>query len=140
MAASPNINESLSLTHTLVAVTGGTTSASSPKVISTTGRIMQTGNTVAAGVQPVTETAVAINISTLNGPLGRFAIKNLDTVYNLQILTALTGGQPIITLLPGEHAQARFDSAITAPAVVAVVGAGGTGPAAVMMEYVICEA
>jgi hypothetical protein len=128
----PNITESLSLTHAVVAVAPAV--SSSPKSVSiATTRINQTGSGVASGIQAVTATAAAIDIGALEGAaLGRFAIKNLDGTNNLTILPAVAGAA-FLTLLPGEMAQGRFASGVTAPAAQSSAGT-------VLMEFIICQA
>jgi hypothetical protein len=122
----------MSLTHQIVATPPA--AASSPKSVSISGmKVSQTSSAVASGVQNVTTSAAPIDIGTLTGnPLGRFAIKNLDGTNSLTIETTTSSGVAFITLLPGEMAQGRFDSTITAPAVL------GSGP--LLMEYIICGA
>jgi hypothetical protein len=94
-------------------------------------KINQTGNNVASGIQIVGTTAAVINIGAVaGGTLGRFAIKNLDGANNLSVLPAVAG-TAFITLLPGEMCQGRFDTTVTAPAVLA-------SAAGVLMEYIVC--
>jgi hypothetical protein len=129
---SPNITESLSLTHAITPAAPGI--PSSPKTVSmAASKINQTGSGVSSGIQTVTTTAAVIALGALaGGTLGRFAIKNLDGTNNLSILPAVAG-TAFLTLLPGEMAQGRFDAGVTAPAVVA-------SGAPLLMEYVVCEA
>jgi hypothetical protein len=128
---SPNITESLSLTHAITPAAPGV--PSSPKTVSmAAAKIQQNGSGVESGIQTVTATAAPIALGALTGAtLGRFAIKNLDGANNLSILPAVAG-VAFLTLLPGEMAQGRFDPGVTAPAVVST--------ATVLMEYIVCEA
>jgi hypothetical protein len=130
--AAQNITESMSLTHAVVATSPAAPSSPKTVAISST-KINQTGSAVASGIQSVTTSAAAIDIGALGaGALGRFAVKNLDGTNNLTVLSAIAG-TAFLTLLPGEMAQGRFASAVTAPAVSASAGT-------VLMEYVICAA
>ncbi|HEX3340606.1 MAG TPA: hypothetical protein VHT68_15715 [Pseudolabrys sp.] len=95
-------------------------------------KIQQTGSGVSSGIQSVTTTAAVIALGALaGGVLGRFSIKNLDGTNNLSVLPDVAG-VAFITLLPGEMAQGRFDTGVTAPAVVS--------SATALMEYIVCEA
>jgi hypothetical protein len=128
-----NITETMSLTHAVLATAPA--SGTSPKSVAIGAtKINQTGSRAVLGVQEATATAVAIDISPLGGGvLGRFAFKNLDGTNDLILLTQVTTGIAFVSLLPGEMAQGRFGSGVTAPAVQSSTGT-------VLYEYVICEA
>jgi hypothetical protein len=130
---SPNITETLSLTHAVVATAPA--SGTSPKTVSISAvKTQQTGSRVVSGVQQAAVTAAAIDISGLGGGvLGRYAIKNLDGTNNLILLSQVTTGIAFNNLLPGEMCQGRFGSGVTAPAIESSL-------ATVLCEYVICEA
>jgi hypothetical protein len=131
--ASPNITETMSLTHAVVATAPA--SGTSPKSVATSAtKTNQTGSRAVSGIQQATVAAAAIDISALGGgALGRFAIKNLDGINNLILLTQVTTGVAFVDLLPGEMCQGRFGSGVTGPAIQ-------SSAATVLCEYVICEA
>jgi hypothetical protein len=85
-AASPNIAETMSLTHALAATTEN--AASAPKTVSIVGmKVNQNGSRVASGISSVTGVASAIDVSALGGgKLGCYGIKNLDGNNNLSIM------------------------------------------------------
>ena len=128
-----NITESMSLSHAIVATAPA--SPTSPKIvsISTNTKISQIGSRVVVGIQSATTAPTAIDIGVLGGgTMGRFAFKNLDGTNNLIILTAVASGVAILELFPGEMAQGRFGSGVTAPAMASSAGT-------ILGEYVICE-
>jgi hypothetical protein len=75
---------------------------------------------------------VAINLGAVTAP-GAFAIKNNDPVGGnyVEVLPAVSG-TPMLKILPGETAQGRFTSTVTAPAVKA-------NTASVDIEYLIVQ-
>jgi hypothetical protein len=72
----------------------------------------------------------AINLGPVTAP-GAFAIKNNDATNYVEILPAVSG-TPMLKILPGEVAQGRFTSTVTAPAVKA-------NTASVDIEYLIVQ-
>jgi hypothetical protein len=75
---------------------------------------------------------VAINLGAVTAP-GAFAIKNNDPTGGnyVEVLPAVSG-TPMLKILPGETAQGRFTSTVTAPAVKA-------NTASVDIEYLIVQ-
>ena len=80
---------------------------------------------------PTTAGGTLIPISNLSS-LGWASFKNTDPTNYVDILTGV-GGVDIVRMYPGEPAQFRFGSGITAPAALA-----NTSP--VLLEYLILEA
>ena len=72
----------------------------------------------------------AINLGPVTAP-GAFAVKNNDATNYVEILPAVSG-TPMLKILPGEVAQGRFTSTVTAPAVKA-------NTASVDIEYLIVQ-
>lgn len=131
---STNITETLSITHQAIAAAPSVGSTPKSVMIPAGSKINQTGSRVASGIGQATVTASAIDISALGGGvLGRFAIHNLDGTNNLILLTQVTTGIATQQLLPGEQAQGRYGTGVTAPAVQA-------SASTVLYEYLICEA
>ena len=72
-------------------------------------------------VMTVNNADTTIPLGGLTSPFGWAAFKNLDAVNAISIRVAAAGTK-IIRLLPGECAQLRLDSGITAPVAIADAG------------------
>jgi hypothetical protein len=80
---------------------------------------------------PVTGSGIAIPVSNLAN-LGMSEFLNQDPV-NFVVLLSAVAGSPLLTMLAGDPAQFRFNSHITAPALLAY----GSSP--VNVAYFILE-
>lgn len=93
-----------------------------------------TGNDFVQGSQTIPTTAggTAINLGTLSGTLGLFAIKNNDATNYVDIMSAVSG-TAFLRIKPGECFVGRLPPGITAPAALA-------NTASVSIEYLLLEA
>jgi hypothetical protein len=94
--------------------------------------VAMTGSKYVQGVMnvPTTPGGTAIPVSALAN-LGYAMLVNLDTTNYVQVLSAVSG-TVVLKLLPGDVALFRFDSGITAPALLAHTGT-------VNVQYLILE-
>lgn len=89
------------------------------------------GINYALSSQTIATSATALDISNLAAGLGWAWFRNTDATNPVDLMTS-TSGAHFATLLPGESAQFRFSTSVTAPAAIAT-------SASVVLEFFIVE-